>query len=265
MPDRSSRSFIPQQSDKDSAMEMPGGMDLGWKLLTAIIIFLALLIVWGGIYGYTYYLETQIEERKATLQSIKDSFQRQDFNEILALSEQLTIAQSLLDRHVAVTEVFGGLEDITVNGVQYRTFSYSGSPSGPIRLVLGGRAHNYSTVISQVAEFTASSIIENVSISGLSELQESDNVSFTMELTVSPDEIRLSDALRPGTGGAAATTTPSNPGAPGQGQPPADFFDGQPRGNSERGASAAGEGAGTTTSSVTPQAKHLTMVTSAAL
>jgi hypothetical protein len=114
----------------------------------------------GGVFFYKSYVEDQVEGAKQALYLAEQKRGDSDakIQEIKTYDTQLSVAEKLLNQHLAPSKVFDVLEMYTKETVQFKTFSYEYNPGFEAFLTLGGATKEFSSVVLQKNQFDTSSL-----------------------------------------------------------------------------------------------------------
>lgn len=188
--------------------------------LLAMVGLLSVLTLSAGLFFYQEYANRNLEAQKEGLASFKsrfDSSAADDIREIKLLEDRFILAKGLLDKHLAVTEVFYALEDRIQENAQIKSFAFERRESGAAQVTLTGEALSFNTLALQKRELTAESTFEDGSLIlseiDVSEADESgeERVTFGVLADVALDRIRYEAEVAIST--TTATTTPTTTAA----------------------------------------------------
>jgi len=124
-----------------------------------------------GAFGYKFFIDGQLSNAKETLEELSAS--EKDLGDRIARIEtfnaQLTLAEYLIDNHLAPSKLFGLLEQGTKESVQYTGFSYTYDPGFQVLLNLTGGTDEFNSVALQNNEMkTEDSVYTEYLIAGIS-------------------------------------------------------------------------------------------------
>jgi hypothetical protein len=143
-------SFIPKKPILDGTTR-PRGTNVV-SLITGIIFILVLLLA-GGVVGYKYYLSHSIETTQTALDTELQKFSEQKIVEFTKLDNRIETARMLIDQHVALSNFFEFLGNITLKSVRFSSFSYAAKDSTHLAVTMSGQAQNFSSVACQAIIF----------------------------------------------------------------------------------------------------------------
>lgn len=164
--------------------------------ITSVIFALA-VITSVGLFGYTnYVLQPSIDRKLQDLTKMRDNLNKPEL--LLTLEElntRLSQTKTLVTSHVAVSELFAYLEDITLGRVQYTSLEYlsggatsargasKGSTEGFLKIK--GKAADVTLVAVQVDQYKQSEFLHNpILLRVARDLNISPETQFDVNLTV---------------------------------------------------------------------------------
>ncbi len=175
---------MPQYTNSALAQELkkPERLPVGWPwrlLLFVTIIFAVLFATYLGMtLGYKPYLNSQIKDFNAKINSLSQSVDEQEQQNLSNLYSQLINAQELLGSHTAVSKIFDFLEANTHKQIYYLTSNISLTEKS---INLEGAASDYNILSQQLELFKRAPEIEKVFLDN-SRLTEEGNIRFTVRL-----------------------------------------------------------------------------------
>lgn len=152
--------------------------------MIVFIAFFLVLVVAGGLFGYTRFLEESIVEKDAQLNAEVENLDRGLIRELAVKDAQLAVAKSILEDHIVPSRFFAHLQDITLQNVQFVTFDFMAEPGRRPQIFMNGIADRYETVALQSDVFGTDEMIASSLFSGLN-LGEEGGVVFDVEAQVS--------------------------------------------------------------------------------
>jgi hypothetical protein len=216
-------SFIPKKSLDDSGRVKVKTPRNVLSLVSTMIITLTILAA-AGVFGYSYLLDRRIVSAQQILEEKERNFDYNAVNEIVRVDNKLKAATTLLDRHTAVSGVFGFLEESTLKNLRFTSFDFAYLSPTRISINMKGQARSFGAVARQAELFASSTQKEYFKDPIFSDLNldERGNIIFSFLTSVDPTLIDYANNLPvPGTLRAApvtpvrATTTSSlNPNDP---------------------------------------------------
>jgi hypothetical protein len=196
------------------------------------IIQLALMAIFGicilitiGLFGYSFYLNSQINSKKAKLSEYEKKLANFKIEEIRGLSNRMKIISQLIKEHPSVNVAFRILEDSVENPVVYKRFDLRYSEVlRAYELQLVASAPDYRSVVEQMDTFKAApyaNYIRSVSIDGLHP-DDTGKVSFNLKMPITivgilPDDLAFAenDTVSQVTESISSTRATTTVGLPG--------------------------------------------------
>lgn len=191
-------SFIPKKplARSESSRRRPG-----FGISFVISLTIAFLIIGVAVFQF-FYIESLKKERyeKITaLEQYEEDLQKRNvihnLEQVKTFARQIDVAQSLLDRHIALSDLFDYLAEITpkrivgrssaVDPVVFKSFSYTNAEKG-VQITMSGTAANYAVLaaLSQLYK-TRSDVIRDYSLTGYG-LGKDGDVNFSLIATLDP-------------------------------------------------------------------------------
>lgn len=174
----------------------------------AIGIFVAVMIAWGGIKGYQFYLKTRIAGLEDQLQIAQEQIDTSIIFDLRAVDEKLKLANLVLAKHVNLASIFALLSDLTLTeNVRFNSLTYVDSTRSPVILerahgssvLLAGTARNFSSLAYQSELFTASPDINDVTFSSIEVETETGFVNFDVSFNLSTSLLSYYDVTEEST------------------------------------------------------------------
>ncbi len=167
---------------------------VGLLSLLTVIVVIATIVSFVGVYLYEQSLEGQRSKLEASIDDAKNGIGTDFLADMKRLNARISGVKALLQGHIVVSPVFEALESTTLRSVQYKSFTYefrtdSASKAQVVQVSLSGVAKNYSTIALQSDAFARSSLIKNPVFSGLTVDDKTGNVAFRLTFDVSPEDL----------------------------------------------------------------------------
>lgn len=159
-----------------------GGGFLGF---IALLVFIASVVLAGGVVGYKFYLKYSIDNMGADLEEARSALQPDTIRELTRLDNRIASTKELVAGHSVLTPLFEFLEESTPKTIRFSDLRYEVSGTG-IVLSLIGEARGYAALAFLADTFNKSPYFENPTFSNIN-LNEKGDVNFTFESTVDPD------------------------------------------------------------------------------
>ena len=179
-------SFIPKEpvTKRRTIRGASKGSFMG--LITTIIVIL-IVVGAGGTFLYKKFLESSLESKIEELAQAEEKFDPILIEELIRLDRRLSAADTLIESHKAVSNLFEELETLTSQKVRFESFSYSQErgEDGLEIISLSGMAESFAAVAHQSDVFGEHRQFQDVIFSDLA-ITELGNVSFRFGATVDP-------------------------------------------------------------------------------
>ncbi|MBI4118173.1 MAG: hypothetical protein HY455_01360 [Parcubacteria group bacterium] len=169
---------------------------VGLFMVGGLVIFFSSLLIAGGLYFYRALLTTQIEDMSEDVVIAKEEIQPKLIESITRFDKRVTIAETLIGKHLVATPLFFLLEDATLPTVRYDRFSANVDDDGSILLTLTGEARTYKDLAVQADIFGRDENITEPIFSGL-RLNNTGNVAFQFTGRLKPAFLLLESNLTP--------------------------------------------------------------------
>ena len=192
-------SFIPKKPVTAKSSGGPKGVSV--ILLLAIIIFLASASGAAAVFIYQTYLQNSISSMQKSFQLSENAFDPESVSTYAILNKRISVANSLLKNHIAVSNLFSVLGQSTLKTVRFSSFSFVVGASGKSTLVMKGQArdnnNNYNSVAKQAEVFSenpVSKYITNPIFDGLN-TDQNGNAVFNFTADIQNSQILYSSNL----------------------------------------------------------------------
>ncbi len=185
-------SFIPKKQIAENTYHR----SISLFSLLSIIVFMITLGISGWVYLEKQALIKNITAEQDIIKQNKNSFDPDTIESIVSLNSRINTAQTLLQKHIAVTPIFSFLQDRTLKNVRFKSFTFTNDTQNMtgvngISIALGGQAASWETLASQADEFGKpewKKIIHEPKVSSFS-LNGDGSVSFSFSAFVEPQFI----------------------------------------------------------------------------
>ena len=169
-------SFIPKRPITQ-VREEKSSKGVNLVLFVSLILFLATLLVAGGVFVYQTLLDRQEQSLARSIDRAREAIEPELVGSLERIDSRIESTQQILDDHFAVSAVFDLLEQLTLESVSFDGLLFTVEPNGKIILKLSGVSRDYSSVALQSVIFGENRFIENPIFSDL-QLDHRGNVSF---------------------------------------------------------------------------------------
>src|ERR1035437_6592516 len=191
-------------------------------LTISIIIFIISLGAAGFAYAWENILNSDQNQYKDTLAKDQDQFNTDLINTLTKANTTIDIAESLISNHLAVSEIFNIIGQLTIGSVQWKSFTFSvpatsgssavGTSKDTTISMQGGTDSYYSVayqsdVFGRSSELGANQVIKNPVLSNLS-VGSDGKVSFSFTASVNPSKLSyVSELSSQGASSVSASST----------------------------------------------------------
>src|ERR1035437_2075754 len=178
-------------------------------LTISIIVFIISLGAAGFAYAWENVLNSEQNQYKDTLAKDQDQFNTDLINTLTKANIKIDIAKSLIAKHLAVSEIFGIIGQLTIGSVQWKSFTFSapatsgasaGGTSNDITVSMQGETDSYysvayqSDVFGQSSKLGANQVIKNPVLSNLS-VGSNGKVVFSFTASVDLSKLSYTDEI----------------------------------------------------------------------
>lgn len=195
-------SFIP----RDTARSGPtgpayasGGFDL--LMLGGIILFVASVSLAIGVFLYLQFVESSLAGKSEQLQRAQEAFEPALIAELTRLDDRMTAADDVLNQHLAPSELFRILEDLTLETISLTSLNFEANSGGNVSVSLAGVARSVNSIALQADLFGKHVAITSPIFSNIN--RDENGVLFDVSATLNPTAIRYSNILNSRTQPAA--------------------------------------------------------------
>ncbi|HUD04155.1 MAG TPA: hypothetical protein VMR73_01545 [Candidatus Paceibacterota bacterium] len=204
MDPRLQSSFIP----KKPIMNAPRTYHAPLSIFSIVSVSLFILTILGsvGVFLYQNYLNNEIAAASSSLHTEQDEFDQSTIEQLARLDSRLTVAQGLLQKHVAVSNFFSALEDVTLPTARFSNFAFSVGAQNALTISMNGEAESFTSVALQSDALISDTYFKNVMVSDFS-VEQSGAVSFTVTMTLDPSLVAYGTVPSQPSGGALGGTT----------------------------------------------------------
>lgn len=191
--------------------------------MMAIVIFALSIVAAAGVFGYTAYLQNAITSADTSLTRARAAYDPAVIDDILRLNARIINGTTLLQNHLAPSEIFTLLENTTLPSVRFNTFEYAMNQNGVASISLAGEALDFSSVALQSDAFGASKSLHDIMFSDVTTDPATGHVIFKVSAVVDPSLVSYRSSVmasggQPSSAPAGVQTTPVNTAAPVTGQ-----------------------------------------------
>lgn len=156
--------------------------------LVAVIGFVAALSLSAGVFLYHQYLASNAASKQEQIKQARSAFEPALIQELLRLDSRLTAANAILAKHLAPSELFRLIGELTLQSISYSSLEYATHEDGTLTLTMQGVAQSVNGVALQADVFAKHNAIVNPIFSDLNFVDE--GVSFTVNTEINPAALR---------------------------------------------------------------------------
>lgn len=160
------------------------------------LLFLATLVVSGGLFGYERYMYTVISQSQTELDGAKSAFESEDNQKILLVSDQLKSIKTLLNNHTVISPLFDALEKITLPTVKFSSFTFThDNSSGIVTVTVEGEAQSYASLAQQAQIFRDGQYLKNIEFTDIN-LSDTGTVRTKLKAEINPDILMYTQKIQ---------------------------------------------------------------------
>ncbi|MFA7285543.1 MAG: hypothetical protein WC011_01695 [Candidatus Paceibacterota bacterium] len=185
-------SFIPKKPIIEDTVKPKKSMS--FLTVFTVILFLSVVLSFGGLYFYQTVLAQNIKTQEETLNRANQRFEVSTVSELQTLDKRLKASNKILDQHITISPIFKVLQDITMKSVRYTQFSYEIAENDVILVKMSGEAEGYRAIALQADLFSANKNLKDPVFYNLS-LQEKGGVIFDLDFSVDPSLVNYKQTL----------------------------------------------------------------------
>ena len=157
-------------------------------ILIAVVGLAASLALAAGVFLYDRFLDASVQKKTEQLSRAQQAFEPALIQELVRLDSRLQAADDVLANHLAPSELFNLLEELTLQSVAYRSMDYSVHEDGSVEIKLSGKARSVNGVALQASVFGQHNAVINPIFSDLDFV--SDGVTFQVSTGVNVAALR---------------------------------------------------------------------------
>lgn len=190
----------------------------GTNIFSVIALVLLGMSIIGALatFGYEFYLKSARDTKAAELATAQQSVDIDAVEDFVRLRDRLESVETILDKHVTLSEFFDTLEARTLQNVRLSTLSISVADDRTAEIETEGVARSFNALAAQSAALAGERRIKRAIFSNIS-VNTNGTVSFTLTASLDPRLITAGEVL-PGIPDSSAPV--ENTGAPVQPQAP---------------------------------------------
>lgn len=215
-------SFIPKKPLVNGE-KSPSSVGMSLFMGFAVILFVASLAGAGFVFAWKSLL---LDSQEGYIQELADHEKRFDVATIERLKKKnvrIDLTKQILKNHLSVSEIFGIIGGLTIDGVRFSSLEYTGpsvkdATGGPAMagISMKGIASSFSSIAWQSDVFGSSQrfgtnkVLKNPVLSDLA-VDASGNVGFSFSAQIDPTDISYEKVLQSTLQSEGLITPPSAP------------------------------------------------------
>lgn len=201
-------SFIPKSSldnvvddsgriQRSSSRNSSGGSS--FFILIAFFLFVCSAVSAGIVFSLNQLSLSQKKAANDSLVMSEKDIDKNTIEDIKSLSNRLAVIESLLERHVAVSNVFDELSKNTIKQVSFSSFSIKRKADNTFSVSLKAQGVGYESIVAQDSQLSsgpAQKFFKNTSITDFVKSKGQNLASFGIETSVSANSIKFSEIYK---------------------------------------------------------------------
>lgn len=187
-------SFIPTKiSLGERPREEYGSDAFDVMVLLGVIALVVAGTMAAGVFLYKQFLTNDLTAKKDQLNKAKKAFQPELVRDLTRLDERISIAEGVLQSHIAPSAFFEVLGQITLKTIQYSNLTYEYTNPESMHVKMNGRAASVNGIAYQARIMSTHPAIKNpiFSITGI----RKDGVEFEVELDINPEAVNFASLI----------------------------------------------------------------------
>ena len=123
-----------------------------------VLAFLVLILVGiasGGLYLYKNYLLNQKVSLSASLEKVRESFEKDTIDELELYDKRASASRKILGGHIVLSPMFTLLGNLTIPSIQYTAFDHQTDLQQGFTVKLSGVALDYRSIALQADVFNS--------------------------------------------------------------------------------------------------------------
>ncbi len=204
-------SFIPKKpiiTDANNGSSSGTVRETNVLYIIATIVFVATLVVSGGLFGYKILLHRQIAQADTDINTARSAFQVDKIKELIDANDRIRSSKVLLEKHVTVSKLLYLFQDLTVKRLRLLKLSYSNKAGVPTVSILA-EALTYNALAEQSTIFAASEYLSNNEFSNFV-LEENGSVKVDFISAVDTSLLSYKKAIEALSAATSEATTSPN-------------------------------------------------------
>lgn len=159
-------SFVPHPTSSGGGRRMQSDITGAFTYFSYFIFTFAVFSAFG-VFGYDRFLAAREDTKKIELANVQATLDPETVTRVVRLRDRLSLGNSLLNEHVALSNLFHLLETTLPNSVRFLRLSVSIDPEGRATLSAFGVAKNFNALAAASDALAADARIRNAIFSGV--------------------------------------------------------------------------------------------------
>ena len=186
-------SFIPRKSVTPTTSSSAEHRPASILLMIGVFAFVISVLAAGGSYGWQVYLQSDQQKYSQSLELLKKDFNIDLIVQLKQTATKIVLASQLLDKHVAISQVFGLISKLTASNIRFTSLDLQAPAdrNKGININMSGYAPSYEALAFQsdklghLEDLDLRNIIISPTITNPAQNQNS-TVSFQLSANINP-------------------------------------------------------------------------------
>jgi hypothetical protein len=179
-----------------------GGINM--LLVVSFVIAGIVILMAVGVFAYGKFLRNTADQKAVALEDAQRKVNQDTVEGFLRLKNRLVSAENILTEHVALSQFFTVLENLTLESVRFSSLGITINPDHGADIKMTGTAKDFNALAAQSAAFAGDKRIKQAIFSGINSTK--DGVTFSVAAKLDPRLVILPPADQMS---AAAITAPT--------------------------------------------------------
>ncbi len=164
-----------------------GGVNM--FLVVAFIVAGIVILMAVAVFAYGQFLHSEAEQKAAELNAAQAGVSQDTVAGFLRLKNRLTSADTILSQHIALSQFFSVLENLTLASVRFTALGVTVTPDHGADIKMTGVAKDFNALAAQSAAFASEKRIKQAIFSGIN--VDKSGVSFSVSAKLDPKLVML--------------------------------------------------------------------------
>lgn len=157
--------------------------------LGALVLFVASAALAVAVFLYSQFLLTESASKLDQLDSAKAAFEPALINKLARLDDRMNAATGILNSHIAPSQLFRVLEQVTLQTISFQSFSFDAPDAQHVSIKMQGVAGSVNAIALQADLLNKSGVITNPIFSNIARGPE--GVRFDLTALVNGNSLRF--------------------------------------------------------------------------